>query len=182
MSCLDHITALRVYNLVGILLLLHLLPQTTWVAIPGFPTTVSQMPQYKRLMRHVSHRWMSEGEEQVCPSNHALIISQPWKIRIWLGYYSSFICCLKQYGWEYQAFRKAVSQMPQQKKAHETYFTIFECKKVRSRSAHHVMPWSYHSPDSVELSWPIIPASSVLSNNMGWNTRLYGRSPCSIYV
>ena len=75
------------------------------------------------------HRWMSEGEEQVCPSNHALIISQPWKIRIWLGYYSCFICCLKQYGWEYQAFRKAVSQMPQLKKAHETYFTSLNVRR-----------------------------------------------------
>ena len=36
-SCLDHITALIAYNLVWILFLLHLFPQTIWVAIPGFP-------------------------------------------------------------------------------------------------------------------------------------------------
>ena len=54
---------------------------------------------------------------------------------------------------------------------------IFECKKVRSRSALQIMPRLYHSPDSPEFGWPIIPASSVLSNNMGGNTRLSSPLP-----
>ena len=48
-------------------------------------------------------------------------------------------------------------------------FHIFESQIVRSKSAHQIMPWSYHSHAGARVGWDSILALSVRSIDMGSN-------------